>query len=224
MDVASLKAAPMRWMTESFRCEVLGTHPFFGPGVKSLHGETVYVCRGRSGFYTEWMLGLLSDSGAAVSETAPGDHDRLMTLAQVLRQMILLTAARAVDLAGHDIQVYRDQVPGMMGAILEMASSQSLENPELLEDMWFMNPESGRMAQYLARAAREITGALLSGDRMQVRTSLALARRCLHGLSEGSGEGDRYEPIVHARPDSGSSGGGDGSRDVFRIGAEEVPE
>jgi prephenate dehydrogenase len=57
MDVTSLKAAPVAAMlaaTARSGAGVVGTHPMFGPGVHTLQGQRVVLCRARGDAWFAW--------------------------------------------------------------------------------------------------------------------------------------------------------------------------
>ena len=84
MDVTSLKAAPVAAMLDATEASVVGTHPMFGPGVHTLQGQRVVVCRGRGEEWADWVAQMFSARGLVVTETTPDRHDRAMAVVQVL--------------------------------------------------------------------------------------------------------------------------------------------
>jgi len=84
MDVTSVKVAPVRSMLESCRASVVGTHPLFGPSVHSLQGQRVTMCRGRGDEQFAWLKQMFCARGLIVVESTPQQHDRAMSIVQVL--------------------------------------------------------------------------------------------------------------------------------------------
>ncbi len=62
-------APPGRHAQAHFPGEVVGTHPLFGPGAKSIAGRTVVLCPGRGERWFNWLKDLLERAGARVKVT-----------------------------------------------------------------------------------------------------------------------------------------------------------
>lgn len=84
MDITSLKAEFVAAMLKSTQASVLGSHPMFGPGVHSLLGQRVALCRGRGDDWYRWAADTFEGRGLVVAEATPEQHDRAMGLVQVL--------------------------------------------------------------------------------------------------------------------------------------------
>ena len=98
MDITSIKEAPVAAMLAHSRASVVGTHPMFGPGVHTLQGQRFVVCRARGDAWADWVVQTFTARGLAVTETTPPQHDRAMSIVQVLThfqtQVLGLTLSR----------------------------------------------------------------------------------------------------------------------------------
>lgn len=98
MDVTSVKEAPVAAMLASTEASVLGTHPMFGPSVHSLQGQRVVLCRARGEEWAKWVENMLTARGLVITEATPVQHDRAMSIVQVLThfqtQVLGLTLSR----------------------------------------------------------------------------------------------------------------------------------
>jgi chorismate mutase/prephenate dehydrogenase len=56
----------------------------FGPAVHTLQGQRVVVCRGRGDAWADWVVHTLTARGLLVTEATPAQHDRAMSVVQVL--------------------------------------------------------------------------------------------------------------------------------------------
>lgn len=100
MDITSLKAGPVDEMLRATEASVIGTHPMFGPGVRSFEGQRIVLALGRDhGGWLEWLRGLFKARGLFISEIDAAAHDRLMSVVQVLlhyqTQVLGLTLAKS---------------------------------------------------------------------------------------------------------------------------------
>jgi len=84
MDVTSVKSAPLKAMLEASTANVVGAHPLFGPSVHSLQGQRVVLCPGRGENWLNWVRQTFQSRGLIVMEATPEDHDRIMSVVQVL--------------------------------------------------------------------------------------------------------------------------------------------
>jgi prephenate dehydrogenase len=107
MDLTSVKQGPLAAMLDHFSGEVVGTHPLFGPGEKSIQGRTVVLCPGRGEKWLNWLKALLENAGARVKVTTPTQHDRLMAVVQGLPHFSLIAlemAIRELGVAPEDLE------------------------------------------------------------------------------------------------------------------------
>jgi prephenate dehydrogenase len=95
-DLTSLKAAPVEAMLAS-RAEVIGFHPMFGPGVKSLQNQTIVATPSRCREKTlEALLAIFRREGARITLTTPEHHDEVMAVVQGLTHFATLSIAEAM--------------------------------------------------------------------------------------------------------------------------------
>jgi prephenate dehydrogenase len=154
VDVASLKTESLAAMMES-ESDVLGLHPMFGPPVASLQNQTVVVCRGR-GSGDDRLLDLLRGAGMRLKEASPQEHDRMMSIIQVLIHLHAISLGRTLRELGVDIQeslqwtspIYRleltmvgrlfSQDPGLYAAIAELnPHAQDVVGKALESMQWY---------------------------------------------------------------------------------------
>lgn len=165
IDLCSTKSGPMGWMMESLECQVLGTHPFFGPSTTSLEDRLVFTCQGRPGELTRWFERMLREEGAELVDMDPLSHDRLMARVQVLRQAVLLLAARSLEMLGCDPGKLSGLAGETTSSLWSLMLRQMEENPVLWADIWLSNPFTPQVLENLNRALADIGRWFDSGDR-----------------------------------------------------------
>ena len=103
MDLSSLKAAPLREMLRS-RASVIGLHPMFGGRISSFQGQTLVACPARVD-PDAWgqLKGLFTREGMRVKETSGEEHDKMMSIIQVLFHMTTMLTGRVLRDMGVDI-------------------------------------------------------------------------------------------------------------------------
>ncbi len=96
IDVTSVKTRPVQIMHQHFkRSTILGTHPVFGPGAKSLANQNfVLTPTNESEFaLAEKVRKYLESKGANVSVMTPKRHDETMTVVLGLSHFIAIVSA-----------------------------------------------------------------------------------------------------------------------------------
>jgi chorismate mutase/prephenate dehydrogenase len=164
MDVTSIKEAPMAAMLESTRASVVGTHPMFGPGVHSLQGQRVVVCRARGDAWAEWVVNTFTARGLTVSEATPQQHDRAMSVVQVLTHF--QTQVLGVTLAKLGVpldETLRFTSPAYL-LELYVAARHFAQDPRLYGSIEMRNPGTGAVTTAFRQAADELASVLASGD------------------------------------------------------------
>ena len=173
MDVTSVKRGPVAAMLEATRGSVVGTHPMFGASVHSLQGQRVVLCRGRGDAWADWVARALAARGLVITETTPEQHDRAMSVVQVLThfqtQVLGLTLARVgVPLE----ETLRFTSPAYL-LELYVAARHFAQSPELYGPIEMRNPRSGEVATAFTAAATELGEILARGDQDRFRAMFA---------------------------------------------------
>lgn len=109
MDITSLKVEPVEAMLRFAQCDVIGTHPLFGPEVPSLDGYSFVICPARpgKGKWLSWLRTLLKENGARLVETSPEEHDRFMSIIQGLNHFNTMTFGLVMNAMGTDIEALK---------------------------------------------------------------------------------------------------------------------
>ncbi len=168
-DLTSLKVEPVRAMLAS-RAQVIGLHPMFGPGVRSLKNQTIIATPARcSDEALASVLGIFRGQGARITVTTPDDHDRMMAVVQGLIHASTLCMADTVRRLHVDVErtleftspIYRIQM-GLIGRLLA-------QDPDLYGDMLQMNPYVPEVLAVFERTVQDLRSIVETGDRDRFR-------------------------------------------------------
>jgi len=164
MDVTSVKEGPLRAMLDASRGSVLGAHPMFGPSVHTLQGQRVVLVRGRGDAWADWVVQNLVARGLVITETTAAQHDRAMSVVQVLNhfqtQVLGLTLARlGVPLE----ETLRFTSPAYL-LELYVAARHFAQSPGLYGPIEMRNPRTGEVTEAFGEAARELADIIAHGD------------------------------------------------------------
>jgi chorismate mutase/prephenate dehydrogenase len=165
MDVTSIKEGPVSAMLSATKASVVGTHPMFGPSVHSLQGQRVVLCRARGDEWADWVAHAFTARGLTVTETTPEQHDRAMSIVQVLThfqtQVLGLTLART----GMPLtETLRFTSPAYL-LELYVTARHFAQQPELYGAIEMKNPRTPEVTQGFTQAARDLAEVLASADR-----------------------------------------------------------
>lgn len=164
MDVTSIKVAPVSAMLEACRGSVVGTHPLFAPSVHSLQGQRVVLCRGRGDEWFDWVQQMLHARGLALMESTPEEHDRAMSVVQVLVHF-------ATEVMGHTLvrlgvgidNTLRFTSPVYLMELL-MTARHFAQSPGLYGSIEMSNPATPQVTAAFVDAARRLQEVVTTGD------------------------------------------------------------
>ena len=176
MDVTSVKQGPVAAMLESTNASVVGTHPMFGPGVHSLQGQRMVVCRARGDAWADWVVHSLTARGLVVTETTPDRHDRAMSVVQVLTHYQTQVLGLALARQGLPLEETLSFTSPAYLLELYVSARHFAQAPELYGPIEMLNPRTGEVTAAFQAAAREVAEILASGDQARFAALFAEVR------------------------------------------------
>lgn len=176
MDVTSVKEAPVAVMLASTTASVLGTHPMFGPSVHSLQGQRVVLCRARGDAWANWVSEMLSARGLTITEATPQQHDRAMSIVQVLThfqtQVLGLTLARM----GMPLEESLAFTSPAYKLELYVTARHFAQSPGLYGPIEMRNPRTGEVTRAFGEASRDIATIIAQGNQIEFDAMFAEVR------------------------------------------------
>jgi prephenate dehydrogenase len=145
--------------------EFLLLHPMWSPQVPTMKGQTLIVCsEGGVGVKSQELLKLFEIAGARLCYTTPDEHDKMMSMIQVVSHGALLAIGLTHQWSGlssEKLSQSESPVYRMMSAMLgRMLSHQ----PELYADIATINPYGGEGLKSLRKAVEVIEEMVTRGD------------------------------------------------------------
>ncbi len=145
MDVSSLKDTPVKEMLKS-EAEVMGLHPMFGPQVSSIKGQTIIACPARIDDTTkEKIYQLFRSSGARIKETTPEEHDRMMSIIQVLIHFSTIIMGRTLREIGVNIEESLAYTSPIYRLEMNFIGRLFAQDPALYGAIGMLNPHSEKV-------------------------------------------------------------------------------
>lgn len=164
MDVTSIKSAPMEAMLASTTGSVVGTHPMFGPSVHTLQGQRVVLCRGRGEHWADWVAHSFSARGLVITETTAEQHDRAMSVVQVLTHF--QTQVQGLTLARLGVPLAETMPFTSPAYLLELyvTARHFAQDPGLYGPIEMRNPRSREVTAAFGTAVQELAQVIAAGD------------------------------------------------------------
>ncbi|MCW4015556.1 MAG: prephenate dehydrogenase/arogenate dehydrogenase family protein [Candidatus Bathyarchaeota archaeon] len=157
MDIGSIKEIPVNLLHKYVEHGVtLGTHPVFGPGAKSLHGQNFVLTpvgdeeKRFADEFRDW----LAKRGAVVSVLSPRKHDELMSLVLGFPHFVGLVAGDALINSSNFVAA--NEVGGATyKLLLTLAEAVSSEDPSFYSNLHMSLPEMEKIEALFLRTVEE---------------------------------------------------------------------
>lgn len=155
MDLTSLKSAPVREMLRS-PASVVGLHPMFGGRISTFSGQTLVACPVRIG-PSDWaaLRALFTGRGIRVKECAPEEHDRMMSIIQVLFHMTTMLTGRVLRNLGVNIAETLDYTSPSYRLEINLLGRIFAQNGALYSAITQMNPHTREILRLLRESLEQ---------------------------------------------------------------------
>lgn len=187
LDLTSIKETPVAAMKKHIKQgAILGAHPVFGPGARSLSGQNVALTptSPQEKELAERVRTFLEKRGAKVVEMTPRQHDEAMSVVLGLAHFIAITSADSLlKLDG------LEQMEAVGGTtykvLLTLVESVLSEDPELYASLQMSLPGLAEKETSFLESGRQWAETVKSGSHQQFTTRMkALKER----LEEGNAD------------------------------------
>ncbi len=164
MDVTSVKQEPVEAMHDASEdVEVLGTHPMFGPSVRSMRGQSVIVVEERPGPLSKEVVGEFEDAGANVQRATAEEHDEMMAVVQGLTHFSYVSIGRALQRLEFDVGESRRFMSPVYSIMLDFVGRILDQNPHLYADIQMHQPVE-EVHDALVESAESLSEDVREGD------------------------------------------------------------
>jgi chorismate mutase/prephenate dehydrogenase len=144
--------------------EALGTHPMFGPTVRTLRRQKVVLCPVKPGPMAAWLEGELGRMGAEIVASSPEEHDATMAVVQVLTHFGIMAMGRALARSGLTLEQTLPFTSPIYRLELAMVGRLFSQRPELYREILLQNPAGAATRDGYLAAASELGAILARGD------------------------------------------------------------
>ncbi|MFQ5411773.1 MAG: bifunctional chorismate mutase/prephenate dehydrogenase [Phycisphaerae bacterium] len=184
MDVTSVKTEPLAAMLDAGRCNVVGTHPLFGPSVHSLQNQRVVLCPGRGKSALEWVRRTFCSRGLVVMEATAEEHDRVMSVVQVLVHFSTEVMGKTLSRLGASIERTLEFTSPIYLMELIMTARHFAQSPELYASIQMSNPAMEEVTGAFVQAAEQLRRIATTRDHDEFASMFDDVRDFLGGFTE----------------------------------------
>ena len=182
MDFTSIKVKPVEAMRKfaPSDVEILGTHPMFGPTIRTIRGQTVILVpvKGRSEKWFPVIRELFEESGAHVEITTAAEHDMLVSVVQGLTHFAYISIGTTIDRLDFDVKKSRKFVSPVYDIMLDFVGRILGQNPYLYALIQMENPGVLEVHKAFIRECEELSSLVRAHDEEGfVRKMKAAARK-----------------------------------------------
>lgn len=142
MDLTSIKTDPVAAMIKNSKCEVIGSHPVFGPSVENLKNQTIVLCPARGDKWLPWLEKELLKDGAKIKITTPEYHDKMMSVIQGVVHFSSITISHVLKELNIDIMESQEFSSPIYKLRMDMVGRILNQEPRLYANIEIMNPET----------------------------------------------------------------------------------
>ncbi len=169
IDITSVKVLPVEIMHRYLAGgTVLGTHPVFGPGAKSVRNQNFVLTPtdDNEAALAEKVSRYLGEKGARVTLMSPQEHDEMMA--------VVLGLSHFIAIASADVLLGFDQMERMKAiggptykVLLTLAESVITEDPELYASIQMNLPRMAEMEELFQRSSEVWAEIVKNKDRQE---------------------------------------------------------
>ena len=168
-DVTSVKTLPVDWMHHYIvNGQILGTHPVFGPGARSLANQNFVLTptTPQEAKLAQKVEDFLSKKEAKVQIMTPQEHDSMMSVILGLAHFIAIVSADS--LAGLEKLKEMESIGGITYKVLwTLVESVISEDPELYASLQMNLPQLPEFQQRFLQNATEWTELVKNKNRQE---------------------------------------------------------
>jgi prephenate dehydrogenase len=187
IDITSIKASPVETMHRYIKTgSVLGAHPLFGPGARSLSNQNFVLTptSDEEGALAQKIQNYLEARGARVALMTPREHDETMSLVLGLSHFIAIVAADTLLGPGKlkPMEIAGSTTYKVLLILLESVLS---EDPELYASLQMNLPKVTEFERLFQNSVREWADLIESKDRQEFIRRMKAMKERLEKIAPG---------------------------------------
>jgi len=194
-DLTSTKTIPITAMCESGTCDVIGLHPMFGPNVHTLQEQRVVYVPARIAPDSEWNTWLrtcLLSRGFTLVDSTAEEHDRTMSIVQVLTHFSTEVLGLSIARAGVSVEETLRFASPVYLIDLVMTARHFCQSPDLYGSIHLANPNAKNVVHAFQESLNAWQDAVENGDLVAFERLFAETHDFFGDVSEHAMEQSTY--------------------------------
>lgn len=193
MDFTSVKIEPTSLMEKfaSPGVEIIGTHPMFGPRVRSIEGLVFIITPVRVKKWDKFLHSFLEMNKARVITTSPEEHDRIMSVVQCLTHFTYISFASALGELHVDVKESRTFASPIYELMLDLIARVVGQSPQLYASIQMHNPLSSHVHRVFIDQAEWLKKLVENNDIEGFTKMMVEAARNLGDIDTAMGRSDK---------------------------------
>ena len=184
-DFTSVKVIPCGVMKESFKGEVVGGHPVFGP-VNEFKGKRFVLCKVREGSYYDWYKDFLESLGCEVFEMSADEHDKIMAIVQCMNHFSNFSTGYGMSKTDVSLKEVDKLASPNYNLRLYPIGRVLTQDANLYSDILTENPYSKEFNKKFVEASKELLEAIENNDKEKIENIINSTKEYFGELSEKS--------------------------------------
>jgi|TARA_B100001964_G_C14150148_1_gene561627 prephenate dehydrogenase len=156
MDLTSLKRDPVKAMLRYSKSEVVGTHPIFGPSIKTIKNQVVVLCKARGSRWFNWLKNILEKNKAKVKITTPEKHDKMMSIIQGIIHFSAISLGHTLKELNVNIDEALEYSSPVYKLRMDVIGRILNQDPKLYADIEILNPQTNRVIREFSNSTKKL--------------------------------------------------------------------
>ncbi|KZX15789.1 T-protein [Methanobrevibacter cuticularis] len=200
LDVTSVKEGPSNLMNELLDDDVefIPTHPVFGPRTTNLNGQVIVLTPIKKGKWYPKVIDFLKKHKMRIIEASPSEHDKMMSIVQILTHFSYISTASAIKKLGISIKDTRKFASPIYGLMVDMISRIVSQNPILTYSIQLENENGENVRETFTESVLELKDVLTNQDEEKFVKIAIEATKNLDDIQAALGRSDKaIESLNH---------------------------
>lgn len=187
-DITSVKQTPVDAMLKHSNCAVIGTHPLFGPSIRSLQNQRLAIVPARDNdqSWLPWLNTTYRSLGMTLIETQANTHDRIMSVVQVLTHHATEVMGRTMRRLGVSVEETLQFTSPVYRMELLMTARHFAQDPDLYRAIEVGNPHCDAVTAAFKASADEFSEALAQGNADAFRSMFTEVTAFMGSFAQGA--------------------------------------
>lgn len=200
MDITSVKIDPSEALLKYApkNCEILPTHPMFGPRISSFDGQVVILTpiENRCCYWYDKVKNFLNENNTDIVISTPEEHDKTMSVVQGLTHFSYISIASTIKRLNVSVKKSREFASPVYSLMLDMISRIVSQNPYLYYSIQKSNSITTETRKTLIEESIKLSEFVEKGCEKEFVDNMRESAKHLDEFEEALGRSDKAISIL----------------------------